>query len=100
MYSFPISRRVLTGIVRRHSADVRSGKYDNLTITNQIMAGEEFNTWAYNYRRQGLYREHGYDIGSRLNSYGTVAGINPDIIFSYSDYKPWWHGIYRIPRRW
>ena len=38
------------------------------------MAGEEFNTWAYNYRRQGLYREHGYDIGSRLNSYELLPG--------------------------
>ncbi len=85
----------------RHSADVRSGKYDNLTLTKEMMAGEEFNTWAYNYRRQGLYRKHGFDdIGDRLNSYGTVAGINPDIIFSYSYYQPKWHVIYRIPRRW
>ncbi len=29
-----------------------------------------------------------------------IAGINPDIIFNYSYYQPWWHGIYRIPRRW
>lgn len=85
---------------RRHSFDVRSGKYENLVLTKQQLAGEEFNTWAYSYRRQGLYREHGYDIGIRLNSYGAVAGINPDIVFSYSFYRPWWHRIYRVPRRW
>jgi hypothetical protein len=84
----------------RHSSDVRSGKYENLTLTDKVMAGEEFNTWAYNYRRQGFYTDHGYDIGYRLNSYGTAASINPDIIFSYSFYKPWWHSIYRIPRKW
>jgi RHS repeat-associated protein len=84
----------------RHSSDVRSGKYNNIKLTDKVMAGEEFNTWAYNYKRQGLYTDHGYDIGCRLNSYGTAASINPDIIFSYSFYKPWWHVIYRIPRKW
>ena len=62
---------------------------------------EEYLNRTRNYRNQGLYRDHGYnDIDMRINSYGTIAGINPDILFSYSFYQPRWHIIYRIPRRW
>lgn len=84
----------------RHQANVRSGKYNDVKLTDEVLGAEEFNAYEYNYKRQGLYRNHKMDIGPRLNNSGTNAGVNFNIILSYTFYKPWWHIIYRIPRKW
>jgi hypothetical protein len=40
------------------------------------MQKEEFLTYLYNYKRQGLYPNHKIlDLGSRINAYGTAAGV-------------------------
>ena len=64
------------------------------------MADEEFSTYLYNYKRQGLYPSHNIDLSIRLNAYGSAAGIDPLIIDKFSMDHPWWHFIYKIPRRW
>jgi len=38
--------------------------------------------------------------GGRVNGWGSMAGVNPDIIFRYNFERPWWHFIYNIPRKW
>jgi hypothetical protein len=81
-----------------HHRRVVSGKYSK---SGNSMVKEEYLNWTRNYRNQGLYRDHGYDdIGMRINSYGTKAGINPDVFFRYSFNKPWWHFIYNTRRKW
>lgn len=85
----------------RHQHNVRSGKYDGVQITQKMNDAEEYPTYIYNYKRQGLYLNIDKEsLGWRINGYGTAAGINPEILFKYQFFKPWWHVIYRIPRRW
>ena len=85
----------------RHRHDILSGKYKDINLTTKLMANEEFYTYTYNYRRQGLYPNHTMNLSARLNAYGTRAGINIDEIFKYDSFdRSWWHFIYKIPRRW
>jgi hypothetical protein len=84
----------------KHRLNVLAGKYKNTKLTNKVRNMEEFSTYQYNYKRQGLYPNHTFDIEMRLNAYGTGAGIYPLVIDKYFLDKPWWHFIYKIPRRW
>ncbi len=82
----------------KHRANVLSGKYNGVVIDSVVEGLEEWNTYLYNYKNQGLYRKHGFDIVSRINSYGIQGLI-------YDQYTPlfsskWWHFIYKIPRKW
>ncbi len=86
----------------RHQHDIFSGKYANIKLTREFKAGEEFATYLHNYKNQGLYPSHTYDLGTRMLTSATQAKLNPDMYFKYifdSD-RPWWHRIYQIPRRW
>ena len=79
----------------RHSRNVLSGKYNGKEITREIAGLEEYNTYLYSYRNQGLYPQHGFnDLVYRINMYGWQALI--DANFS----QQWWHFIYKIPRKW
>ena len=89
----------------QHSNNVLSGKYDNIKIDAIVNATEEYNTWLYTYRNQGLYPNHGIDILKNIRLYGTQAGIHvPEVTpsgFRSNIFKEkWWHFIYKIPRRW
>jgi hypothetical protein len=83
----------------RHQRNI--GKYKGVKLTAEMRANEEYSTYVYNYKRQGLYLSIDKEsLGWRINGYGTSAGIDPNIIFRYQFNIPWWHFIYRIPRRW
>ncbi|HOK26809.1 MAG TPA: RHS repeat-associated core domain-containing protein [Bacteroidales bacterium] len=85
----------------KHRCNILSGKYKGFKLTMEMKAYEEYSTYVYNYRRQGLYLNIDKEgLGWRINAYGTSAGINPNIILRYQFNKPWWHFIYRIPRKW
>jgi hypothetical protein len=84
----------------RHRRNVLSGRAkDTRTGVHQ----EEWSTYLYNYRNQGLYRNHGdiKTILDKINLHGYFGG-------KYTTYGPyninftpkWWHFIYRIPRLW
>jgi RHS repeat-associated protein len=61
---------------------------------------EEFRAQVHLYKNQGLYSGSGADWGRRINMWGSMAGVDPNIIFRYNFYRPWWHFIYKIPRKW
>lgn len=84
----------------KHRSDVLSGKYKNVEFNDAFVAGEEFNTYEYNYKRQGLYPNSGFNIKGRLNMYGTAAGLDYNMILKYSYSSPWYYFIYKIPRKW
>ena len=89
----------------KHSQNVLSGKYLNIKITPEIQGSEEWSTYLYNYKNQGLYTQHGIDIISRINHYGLQVGIYDIIVTpTGTDFmqfnKKWWHFLYTIPRRW
>jgi RHS repeat-associated protein len=91
----------------RHSRNARSGKYDGIDLDNDIVVRglEEWSTYLYSYRNQGLYRNHdlpGKSLAERIQYYGTQGGVYyigigaPSHAFSSQR----WHFIYRIPRKW
>ncbi|MDR2424534.1 MAG: RHS domain-containing protein [Prevotellaceae bacterium] len=89
----------------RHSRNVLSGKYDGVKVDLEIAGMEEWDTYLYNYKNQGLYRNHGIDIVDRIIWYGTQAGIyanivTPSGVYSTTFIPAWWHWIYKIPRKW
>ena len=89
----------------RHSRNVLSGMYENVTIDMTIHAREEWSTYLYSYKNQGLYRNHGVRLAFRIIDYGTEAGIYAPYYTPTGKYggafKPqWWHSIYKIPRLW
>ena len=61
---------------------------------------EEFRAQVHLYINQGLYSRSGVDWGGRINMWGSAAGVDPYIIFRYTFYRPWWHSVYKIPRKW
>ncbi|GAP72169.1 RHS repeat-associated core domain-containing protein [Candidatus Symbiothrix dinenymphae] len=80
---------------------------DYLTYKSKMPQGitdghayEEFRAQVHLYKNQGLYSDSGVDWGQRINQWGSAASVNPDIIFMYNFYRPWWHFVYKIPRRW
>jgi hypothetical protein len=68
--------------------------------TQWYFAFEEFRAQVHLYKNQGFYPKSGSDWGTRINMWGSSAGVDPDIIFRYNFYRPWWHFIYKIPRKW
>ncbi len=91
---------------QRHLANFKSNKYADFedpldAITH---AQEEWSTYIYNYRRQGLYHKHGINLRERIATEGWNAGIYgpsvlPDGQYSITTFSPsWWHVIYHIPR--
>lgn len=91
---------------QRHLANFKSDKYakydgklDELTHHE-----EEWSVYLYNYKRQGLYPEHGVDLCKRINNEGFNAGIyEVNILPNGQNYmtgfsSEWWHFVYRIPR--
>ena len=88
----------------RHSSNTLSGKYKGIDFSDEsnypIMQREEWDTYLYNYRNQGLYPNHGENLAWRINSYGMGAGIYK--LATPTDYfiPEWWHFIYKIPRLW
>ena len=91
---------------QRHLANFKSGKYDSYEGPLDVFthAEEEWSTYMYNYRRQGLYHKHGFDLKGRIGAEGIKAGIyEPSVLpngqYSISTFSPkWWHFIYYIPR--
>ena len=83
-----------------HSKDYLTYKSKMPVGISNEHAYEEFRAQVYLYKNQGLYSKSGIDWGQRINGWGSDAGINPDIIFKYNFYRPWWHFIYQIPRKW
>jgi RHS repeat-associated protein len=80
-----------------HQANVLSGKYSKMErpIPLDIVGQEEHGAYMHNYRRQGLYPNHGISLGTSIDFYGLQAGL-----YGPSFFQPkWWHSIYRIPRR-
>jgi hypothetical protein len=88
-----------------HSRNVLSGKYNGVKIDFEIAGKEEWSTYLHNYRNQGLYRNHGTPLVSRMNHYGIQGGIYEIVISPTGSYSTqfnsqWWHFLYKIPRRW
>lgn len=89
-----------------HSRNVLSGKYEGVKIDFEIAGKEEWSTYLHNYRNQGLYRNHGAPLVTRINNYGLQGGIYEYVTTQkgtsyYTDFKKqWWHFLYKIPRRW
>jgi hypothetical protein len=86
-----------------HRQRVLSGTFDKTGITSKIVHQEEFKNYIRNYKRQGLYPNHSMnDLGLRINGHGTALGLNPDKFMKYTGFieSPWWHVVYKIPRRW
>lgn len=88
-----------------HSQNVLSGKYKDVKIDFEVAGREEWSTYMKNYQRQGLYHNHGVNIISRINQYGSQAGIYGTYVTPTGSYSSnfnvqWWHFIYKIPRRW
>jgi len=89
----------------KHRANILSGKYDGRDInhlTLQEHGEEEFSAYSYNYKRVGLYRKHGFNLGSRLNNSLTNWGCSGyiDMLDYYIYNSPKWHFIYTIKRLW
>jgi hypothetical protein len=78
-----------------HQRNVLSGKYKGIKIDATMVAEEEWNAYLYNYKNQGLYIKHGFDIVERINSYGMSACKYEDVLFQ----EKWWYGIFKLPRR-
>jgi hypothetical protein len=88
---------------RIHSDNVLSGMYDGVKIDDVMRAREEWGTYMQNYKRQGLYPNHGMDIIESINYYGIPAMIyssyvTPTGIYSNQFNARWWHYMYQIPR--
>ena len=83
-----------------HSKDYLTYKSKMPADISDEHAYEEFRAQVHLYKNQGLYSGSGVNWGQRINGWGSAAGVNPDIIFRYNFYRPWWHFIYKIPRRW
>ena len=91
---------------QRHLANFKLGKYDSYEGRLDVFthAEEEWSTYMYNYRRQGLYHKHGFDLNNRIEAEGLMAGIYwtsvlPNGQYFISAFSPkWWHFIYYIPR--
>jgi hypothetical protein len=89
----------------RHSRNILSGKYKDVDfrakINKPILAREEWDTYLYNYRNQGLYPNHGVNLINRIGLEGMDAGIYGVGTTDYFTFTPeWWHFIYKIPRLW
>jgi RHS repeat-associated protein len=87
-----------------HSQNVLSGKFNGIQIDRIVRNEEEWSTYMKNYKRQGLYPKHGFDIAGSINIHGYEAEIYGITIFPGGSHitefnKQWWHFIYRIPRR-
>jgi hypothetical protein len=88
-----------------HSRNVLSGKYKGVKIDFEVAGKEEWSTYLHNYRNQGLYKNHGTPLISRMNHYGIQGGIYEMVVSPTGSYttqfsKQWWHFLYRTPRRW
>ena len=83
-----------------HSKDYLTYKSKMPTGISDEYAYEEFRAQVHMYKNQGLYSKSGFDWGERINVWGSAAGVNPDKIFRYSFDRPWWHFVYKIPRKW
>jgi hypothetical protein len=89
----------------KHRANVLSGKYKDVELTQEVHDTEEWNTYLYNYKNQGMYRKNGIDIVDRIKDYGMRAGmyeliVTPSKSYSTTFNPAWWHWIYQIPRKW
>ena len=77
----------------KHSTHVKTGKYDNVEITPYISSQEEYDTYVYNYKNEGLYLNSGIDTYSRIKYYEYR-------MFSDTFQKRWYHIVYKTPRKW
>ncbi|MDR1755723.1 MAG: RHS repeat-associated core domain-containing protein [Culturomica sp.] len=89
----------------RHQRNVLSGKYQGVKIDLEVAGMEEWETYLYSYRNQGLYRKHRINLSNRINWYGNQAGVYGSITTPTGGYTTsfspqWWHFIYKIPRIW
>ncbi|MCL1850873.1 MAG: hypothetical protein FWF70_05675, partial [Bacteroidetes bacterium] len=85
----------------RHSRNVLAGKYKDIDlrddINRPILNREEWDTYLYNYRNQGLYpNPTNVDLIKAIKYYGYQIGVYGPTTFS----PAWWHFIYKIPRLW
>ncbi len=89
----------------QHRLDILSGKYDGrnmnaLTISEK--GEEEFIAYSHNYKRVGLYPNHGFNLNDRLNN--AITNWNCKNYIRLLDYyiynRPKWHFIYKIKRLW
>ena len=83
-----------------HSKDYLTYKSKMPADISEEHAYEEYRAQVHLYKNQGLYSGSGVDWGQRINGWGSAAGVNPDMIFRYNFYRPWWHFVYKIPRKW
>jgi hypothetical protein len=83
-----------------HSKDYLIYKSQAPSEIKDLHAYEEFRAQVHLYKNQGLYSNSGIDWGGRINMYGSKAGINIDVLFRYTFDRPWWHFIYKLPRKW
>ena len=87
----------------RHRRNVLSGMYKDRIITLKMVHQEEWSTYLYTYKNQGLYRNYGYESKTRemIDHHGHFGEIYSDPGIINSNYpNQWWHFIYRIPRLW
>jgi RHS repeat-associated protein len=87
-----------------HSQNVLSGKYNGIKIDYTVAGKEEWSTYMKNYKRQGLYHKHGFNIVESINYYGSQGEIYYIVVSPSGNYytkfkEQWWHFIYQIPRR-
>ena len=83
-----------------HSKDYLTYKSKMPTGISDEHAYEEFRAQVHMYKNQGLYPKSGFKWGDRINIWGSAAGVNPDKIIRYNFDRPWWHFVYKIPRKW
>lgn len=91
---------------QRHLANFESGKYDSFEgrLDDITHAKEEWSTYMYNYKRQGLYPKHGVDLVTRIKGEGIQAGVYgttilPNGQYYITEFSPkWWQFVYRIQR--
>ena len=92
---------------QRHLADFKSDKYKGFDgpLDDIAHAEEEWSTYLYNYRRQGLYIKHGLNLRDRIEKYGIGAGVydvvtvTPHGSSNIIGFAPKWYDfVYYIPR--
>jgi hypothetical protein len=85
----------------KHSRNVLSGKYKGVQVDGAVKNMEEWNTYLYNYKNQGLYRKHDIPLVSRISSYGPYdVVVTPTGSYPTYFVPKRWHWIYRVPRKW
>lgn len=77
---------------------VTSGKYER---SGNSVVKEEYLNYMRNYKRQGLYKKHGFPIEENINGYGSALKMPVEKYMPYSQFEnPFWHNMFKIKRLW